>query len=93
MEMNKVTLTIAQTMQTKAMDGYLALETVRKVKDAITGDEKLQLAIKPAELLRILESSHKISKDLLGKADEDRVANIQVIFGSVPPEEEPPLDV
>ena len=92
MEMNKVTLTIAQTMQTKAMDGYLALETVRKVKDAVTGDEKLQLAIKPGELLRILESSYKLSKDLLGKSDEDRVAKIELHFGSVPPEEEPPLD-
>jgi hypothetical protein len=92
MEMNKVTLTIAQTMQTKAMDGYLALETVRKVKDAITGEEKLQLAIKPAELLRILESSHKLSKDVLGKSDEDQVAKIEVIFGSTEDEEEPPLD-
>jgi hypothetical protein len=93
MEMNKVTLTIAQTMLTKAMDGYLALETVRKAKDATTGDEKMILAIKPAELLRILESSHKLAKDLLGKADEDQVASIQVIFGSVPADQEPPLDV
>jgi hypothetical protein len=92
MEMNKVTLMIAQTMQTKAMDGYLALETVRKVKDATTGDEKLILAIKPGDLLHMMEASHKLAKDVLGKADDDRVAEIQVIFGAVPPEEEPPLD-
>jgi hypothetical protein len=91
MEMNKVTLTIAQTMQTKAMDGYLALETVRKVKDATTGDEKLILAIKPGELRQMLETSHKLSEKLLGKVG-DQVAKIELIFGSVPPEEEPPLD-
>jgi hypothetical protein len=90
--MNKATLEIAQDMQAKAMRGYQALETVRKVKDPVTGEEKMELAIKPADLLRILEASHKLAKDVLGKADEDRVAEIQVIFGSVPPEEEPPLD-
>jgi hypothetical protein len=93
MEMNKATLTIAQTMLTKAAQGYLALETVRKVKDAVTKEEKMQLAIKPGELLHILQCSHKLSQDLLGKSDEDQVANIQVIFGSVPPDQEPPLDV
>ena len=92
MEMNKVTLTIAQTMQTKAMDGFLALQTVRTVKDPITNEEKLQLAIKPGDLLHILEAAHRLSKDLLGKSDEDQVAKIELIFGSVPPEEEPPLD-
>jgi len=90
--MNKTTLEIAQTMQAKAMCGFQALETVRMVKDPITGEEKMELAIKPGELLHILEASHKLSKDLLGKADEDQVAKIEVIFGDVPPEEEPPPD-
>jgi hypothetical protein len=92
MEMNKVTLTIAQTMQTKAMDGFLALQTVRTVKDPITNEEKPQLAVKPGELRQMLETSYKLSKDLLGKADEDQVAKIEVIFGSTEDEEEPPLN-
>lgn len=92
MEMNKVTLTIAQTMQTKAMQGYEALQTVRTVKDPITNEEKPQLAVKPGELRQMLETSYKLSKDLLGKADEDRVAKIELHFGSADDEEEPPLD-
>jgi hypothetical protein len=92
MEMNKVTLTIVQTMQTKAMQGYEALQTVRTVKDPITNEEKPQLAVKPGELRQMLETSYKLSKDLLGKADEDQVAKIEVIFGSTEDEEEPPLN-
>ena len=92
MEMNKVTLTIAQTMQTKVMQGYEALQTVRTVKDPITNEEKPQLAVKPGELRQMLETSYKLSKDLLGKADEDQVAKIEVIFGSTEDEEEPPLN-
>jgi hypothetical protein len=93
LEMNKAALMIAQTMQTKAMDGYQALQTVRTVKDPVTNEEKLQLAIKPGDLLRMMESSLKISQQVLGKADEDQVASIQVIFGSVPADQEPPRDV
>lgn len=91
-EMNRATLLMAQKIQSKAMQGYNVLETVRVVKDKVTGEEKLELAVKPAELLKMMTTAHEIGQQLLGKADEDRVANIQVIFGSVPPEEEPPLD-
>jgi hypothetical protein len=68
---------MAQTIQSKAMQGYKALETVRVVKDKVTGEEKLELAVKPAELLRMMEAAHTMSKELLGKADEDRVAKIE----------------
>jgi hypothetical protein len=84
MEMNKVTLTIAQTMQTKAMDGYLALETVRPVKftdEKGEKKEKLILAIKPSDLMRLVESAHKLQKSVLGKSDEDHVAKIELHFG------------
>jgi hypothetical protein len=79
-------------MQTKALRGFQTLETVRMLKDPVTGEEKEELAIKPGELLHILEAVHRLSKDLLGKADKDQVAKIEVIFGAVPPEEEPPPD-
>lgn len=85
MEMNKVTLTIAQTMQTKAMDGYLALETVRPVKfidEKGEKKEKLILAIKPSDLMRLVESAHKLQKSVLGKSDEDHVAKIVLNFGA-----------
>jgi hypothetical protein len=74
------------------MQGYEALQTVRTVKDPITNEEKPQLAVKPGELRQMLETSYKLSKDLLGKADEDQVAKIEVIFGSTEDEEEPPLN-
>jgi hypothetical protein len=92
MEMNKVTLTIAQTMQTKAMEGYRALETVVERKDPVTGDKRLVLAIKPNDLLRLMEGSQKLQQSVLGKGDEDEVAKIEVIFGATEDDEEPPLD-
>jgi hypothetical protein len=101
--MNKVALEIAQDMQMKAMKGFAALETVRrmkvsrKVKDEAgverTVEEEIdKLVISPKDLVRLMESAHRLQKDLLGKADEDQVAKIELFFGSVPPEEEPPLD-
>jgi hypothetical protein len=101
--MNKVALEIAQDMQLKAMKGFAALETVRKVKvsrkvkdeagvERTVEEEIDKLVISPKDLVRLMESAHRLQKDLLGKADEDQVANIQVIFGSVPADQEPPLD-
>ena len=101
--MNKVALEIAQDMQLKSLKGFAALETVskvkvlRKVKDEAgverTVEEEIdKLVISPKDLVRLMESAHRLQKDLLGKADEDQVANIQVIFGSVPADQEPPLD-
>ena len=101
--MNKRALEIAQDMQLKALRGFAALETVskvkvsRKVKDEAgverTIEEEIdKLVISPKDLVRLMESAHRLQKDLLGKADEDQVAKIELFFGSVPPEEEPPLD-
>ena len=101
--MNKRALEIAQDMQLKALKGFAALETVRKVKvsrkvkdeagvERTVEEEIDKLAISPKDLVRLMESAHRLQKDLLGKADEDQVANIQVIFGSVPADQEPPLD-
>ena len=101
--MNKRALEIAQDMQLKALKGFAALETVRKVKvsrkvkdeagvERTVEEEIDKLVISPKDLVRLMESAHRLQKDLLGKADEDQVANIQVIFGSVPADQEPPLD-
>ncbi len=91
-EMNRATLLMAQKIQSKAIEGLNTLQVVRVVKDAKTGEEKLELAVKPAELIRMMQAAHEVTQQLLGKADEDKVAKIELFFGAVPPEEEPPLN-
>lgn len=99
--MNKRALEIAQDMQLKALKGFAALETVskvkvlRKVKDEAgverTVEEEIdKLVISPKDLVRLMESAHRLQKDLLGKADEDQVAKIEVIFGATEDEEDDP---
>jgi len=88
LENNKATLQIAEIMRQRVMDGFLALESVRKVKG--DGDEeKLVLAMKPGDLVRMLESSHKLAKDVLGKTDSDTVTKIELHFGDADPDDDP----
>ena len=97
--MNKRALEIAQDMQLKALKGFAALETVRKVKvsrkvkdeagvERTVEEEIDKLVISPKDLVRLMESAHRLQKDLLGKADEDQVAKIEVIFGATEDEED-----
>lgn len=86
-EFHKATLMVAQNMQSKAMQGFIALQTVKKVKDS-AGNETLVLAIKPNDLVRLMESSHKLSNSVLGKGDDDKVAKIELIFGNAEDDEE-----
>jgi hypothetical protein len=92
LDMNKLTLSIAQTMQTKAMHGFLALESVRKLpKDPVTGEERFQLMMEPRDLMHMLETAHKLSNDVLGKADRDTVTKIELIFGNAEDDYQGPL--
>ncbi len=90
-EFNKATLAIAQKMQAKALQGFNALETVKMVQiprkeivdgvEKITGyDEVQQLAVKPGELIKILEVACTLQKEVLCKSTDDHVAKIEVIF-------------
>jgi hypothetical protein len=99
--MNKRALEIAQDMQLKALKGFAALEIVRKVKvsrkvkdeagvERTVEEEIDKLVISPKDLVRLMESAHRLQKDLLGKADEDQVAKIEVIFGATEDEEDDP---
>jgi membrane-bound lytic murein transglycosylase len=82
-EYRKLSLQIAKDLATKAALGVQALKTVRA--DA---DGRECLAVKPTDLIRMLELSYKIQGELLGKANEDQVAKIEVHFGSTEDEEE-----
>ncbi|MGA2456105.1 MAG: hypothetical protein ABSF85_00825 [Terriglobales bacterium] len=90
-EFNKATLAIAQKMQAKALQGFNALETVKMVqiprKEIVDGVEKItgydtvqELAVKPGELIKILEVACTLQKEVLGKSTDDHVAKIEVIF-------------
>jgi hypothetical protein len=90
-EFHKATLAIAQKLQAKALHGFNVLETVKTVQiprkeivdgvEKITGyDEVQQLAVKPGELIRLLETACTLQKEVLGKGSDDHVAKIEVIF-------------
>ncbi|MGB8725569.1 MAG: hypothetical protein WCD15_22635 [Terriglobales bacterium] len=90
-EFHRATLAIAQKLQAKALHGFNVLETVRTVqiprKEIVDGVEKItgydavqQLAVKPGELIRLLETACTLQKEVLGKGSDDHVAKIEVIF-------------
>jgi hypothetical protein len=43
----------------------------------------------PDELLRMIESSHKLVKDVLGKVESDTVTKIELHFGDADPNDDP----
>lgn len=84
-EFRELSLTIAQNLTTKAALAVQALKTTRE-----SSDGKQYMAIKPGELIQILELAHKMQLELLGKADDDQVAKIEVFFGVAPGMVPPP---
>ena len=82
-EYRKLALQVAKDLAAKAALGVHALKTVRA--DA---DGRECLAVKPTDLIRIVELSYKIQGELLGRAEEDQVAKIELHFGSTEDEEE-----
>ena len=85
-EFHKAALTIAKAMQFKALQGIQALQTVQET--TTPAGKTMRLAIKPNDLIRLLESSHKIQRNVLGREDEDHVARIEVTFGDAPEEDD-----
>ncbi len=90
-EFGKATLAIAQKLQAKALHGFNILETVKTVQvkrmgivdgvEKVIGYDEVQvLAVKPMELVRILQTATELQREVLGKADVDHPATIQVIF-------------
>jgi len=77
LEHRRLSLQIAKDLATKAAQGVRALELVR-----VGTDGKEHLAVKPADLMRVIESVYKVQNSMLGKSDEDQVAKIEVVFGS-----------
>jgi hypothetical protein len=78
-EFYKSTLLISQRMLQVAAEGLNALRPVRTVKD---GDKEiLEPAIEPIELVRLAEAAWKLQQNV-GRADEERVAQIVVHIGN-----------
>jgi len=81
-EYRRLALQMTKNLADKAARGVHAMKTVN-----VGADGKECLALKPAELIRIIELSHKMQRELLGNPEEDQVAKIEVHFGSTEDEE------
>ena len=81
-EFRKLSLSTATNLAMKASLGVQALKTV-----SVGADGKEQLAIRVTDLIRILELGYKMQGELLGKNEEDHVAQINVIFGNTEDDE------
>jgi hypothetical protein len=90
-EFHKATLAIAQKLQAKALHGFNILETVKTIQvkrmgivdgvEKVVGHDEVQvLAVKPGELIKIMEVACSLQKEVLGKAKDDGITKIEVIF-------------
>jgi len=82
LEHRRLSLQIAKDLAKKVAQGARALEIVR-----VDTDGKEHLAVKPADLIRLMESVHKLQDSVLGRSDEDQVAKVEVFFGNTEDEE------
>jgi hypothetical protein len=71
-ELGRTSLMLAHAMTTKAQQGMAALAVVTK---------NGMLGIKPRDLISLIEASFRVQNRLLGSADQDQVAKIEVYFG------------
>lgn len=77
-------LKIANKLHEKVEHAVDVLELTKIVN--VNGNEKEEVIASPNELVRLLELSQEIQKDILGDASEDRVAAIHVNFNAYLPE-------
>jgi hypothetical protein len=93
-EFRKASLLVAQNMTSKALAGFLALKFTSKVKRKRRGKggkclEEEVLVTTVSDLVKMFACAHKVQKDVLGMAGEDKVDTLQVQFLPTPDDDEP----